>query len=295
MALALALSGEQLAGAFSYKGLATGITGDLKRAATRIRELVGEQHKSVIETGRIFLDIKVKLDHGRFLAWAEAECAMSARSVQRYMSVAEMATKYDTVSYFEPTALYLLAAPSTPGKVRQGIFDRAAKGETIRSSEIKTSIREAREKDPRPKTSIGVTPVAAAPETAPKAALVEVPEATKPIPAAETPVAGAPPAATSVTSDKKTRRPKHNVNALCEARDAMLVQTSFLLHEAPKDTYDALNRLVARKHRVIAEVSYEWRVDLVRRYAAALGVTPADLTGAGQLPAEAVSAALSAA
>src|SRR2546426_986085 len=117
-----------LDGTFSYEGLPTGITGDLKRAATRIRELVGAQHKSVIATGRIFLGIKAKLDHGRFLAWAKVECAMTVRSVQRYMQVAEMAIKYDTVSYFEPTALYLLASPSTPGEVRQEIFARAAKG-----------------------------------------------------------------------------------------------------------------------------------------------------------------------
>ncbi len=149
-------------GAFSYAGLASGITGDLKRAARRIRELVGEQHRSVIEAGRIFLDIKTKLDHGQFLAWAEAACAMSARTLQRYMQVAEMAQKYDTVSYFEPSALYLLAAPSTPGGVRQEIFARAARGEVIRPNEIKSSIRLAREKDPlsRPRTPPMAAPLA---------------------------------------------------------------------------------------------------------------------------------------
>ncbi len=76
---------------------------------------------------------------------------MSPSTVERYMRVARMLEdKFVTLTNLEPTALYLLSAPSTPGEVRREIFDRAAKGEKVRVAQIKASIRDSQPRLPSP-------------------------------------------------------------------------------------------------------------------------------------------------
>jgi len=131
---------------FNYDGMPQGLTGELKRGAARIRELVGEHVRSIVETGEILISARNKLaNKGQFLAWAEVECGVLPRTAQRFMLVAEMmAGRHVSVTCLESTALYQLAAPSTPSEVRREVFERVAAGETVRLAQIKKKIDEAK-------------------------------------------------------------------------------------------------------------------------------------------------------
>lgn len=57
-----------------------------------------------------------------FLPWIEAEFGMTDRTARRFMDVASsFSVKVDIVSDLPATALYELAAPSTPQSVREQV------------------------------------------------------------------------------------------------------------------------------------------------------------------------------
>jgi hypothetical protein len=66
------------------------------------------------------------LPHGRFLPWINKEFGMSDKTAERFINVAvQFSSKIDTVSNFNPTVLYLLAAPSTPDEVVEQVIEKA--------------------------------------------------------------------------------------------------------------------------------------------------------------------------
>jgi hypothetical protein len=87
------------------------------RALSKIEtDLEGEfkrEAESPIKIGRLLIKAKELLDdHGEWLPWLGNHFPHVARTAQRYMSAAEFADKYDTVSHLQvtPGALYALAA-----------------------------------------------------------------------------------------------------------------------------------------------------------------------------------------
>jgi hypothetical protein len=92
------------------------------------------------------LAIKAKLDHGQFGKWLNAEFDMSERTAQNLMSLAEYANdKPATVANLPTTAVYKLAAPSTPTSVQEEIEQRVIKGERLSSREIEDQIAAAKD------------------------------------------------------------------------------------------------------------------------------------------------------
>ena len=90
--------------------------------------------ESIFEIGQRLITVKQRLGHGRFGSWLETEFDWDERTARRFMSVAEnLKNKSDTVSEinFAPSALYILAAPSTPEAARDEAFARAKAGESI--------------------------------------------------------------------------------------------------------------------------------------------------------------------
>jgi hypothetical protein len=126
---------------FDYAALPTDTTEILQSTASRIRD---RMCASIVETGRDLIKIKSVLEHGAFGAWLNAEIGMTERTAQNYMSAAELAGKYETVSYLPAAALYRLAAPSTPEAARAAIVDRLDRGETVSKLEISDTIAKAK-------------------------------------------------------------------------------------------------------------------------------------------------------
>jgi hypothetical protein len=110
----------------------------IREAADRIRSRMTDAAKRMVEIGRDLIAVKQRLGHGNFLPWIDREFGMTDKSAQRFMSVAErLGDKFDSVSNLSLTALYELAAPSTPEEVRTEVAERVAAGESVTTAEVK--------------------------------------------------------------------------------------------------------------------------------------------------------------
>jgi len=74
---------------------------------------------AILETGRDLFPEKVRLGHGRFIKWVEAEFDMSLRTAQHYISAWELSRENAIFAHLPATAMYQLAAPSTPKSLEQ--------------------------------------------------------------------------------------------------------------------------------------------------------------------------------
>ena len=118
---------------------------DLKIAAARIRALSERMTMNIISIGVELIAAKNMLGHGQFGPWLEAEFRWSERTAERFMQAAEVfGEKSDTVSVLDPTAIYLLSAPSTPDKVRKDVLARLERGEAMSAEGVRTLVSIAR-------------------------------------------------------------------------------------------------------------------------------------------------------
>lgn len=105
--------------------------------------------KAIMTIGQYLTEAKAILGHGNFLPWIEAEFQMSHDTAKNFMNVWERFGQNPKISEFQPSALYLLASPSTPDEAREEALDRAEKGEKIThktAREIKEKHAPAKEK-----------------------------------------------------------------------------------------------------------------------------------------------------
>ncbi|WP_189397250.1 MULTISPECIES: DUF3102 domain-containing protein [unclassified Mesorhizobium] len=120
-----------------YNGLQPAMAKLAEDAADRIRSHGESARRSVVEIGKELREVKVKLGHGFFGKWIEAEFNMTAKTAQNYMNRARMAEKSESVPGLSDTALQLLAAPSA---------------DDVRDKIIKTITDDIRAGKPAPKT-----------------------------------------------------------------------------------------------------------------------------------------------
>jgi hypothetical protein len=98
--------------------------------------------ESAVVVGERLLDVKQRLDHGQFSDWCTVEFDMSQRTAQNMMNVAkQFGGKSETVSLLSDSALYLLAAPSTPEPAREAVIEHArTTGVSPTKAEVKAVI-----------------------------------------------------------------------------------------------------------------------------------------------------------
>ncbi len=102
--------------------------------------------EDVIEIGRQLIAVKKMLEHGQFQKWIEEEFGWGETTVRNFINVARyLGDKSATVAHLAPTALYKLAAPSFPDKVRQEVVERLEQGEKFDADEIKRLGKKANE------------------------------------------------------------------------------------------------------------------------------------------------------
>jgi len=99
---------------------------------------------SAIEIGRRLSVVRENVDRGRWLGWLEKEFDWSDRSARNFMSVYKLAetTKLENFSNLSipRSALYLLAAPRTPDKVRDDVLARAKAGEKMSVAKVEKAV-----------------------------------------------------------------------------------------------------------------------------------------------------------
>lgn len=115
-------------------------------AAKRIRANLKKAQASYLEIGRDLLSIKAQLAHGEFSRWVEAEFDMTIRTAQNMMNAAELANKHEAIVILPPTAIYKLAAKSTPTDLTEKIAKQVKSGVIPTVKDIEQQIAKAKTK-----------------------------------------------------------------------------------------------------------------------------------------------------
>lgn len=126
------MSSSEEAKKFDYTSLDLDTAHFIQQQTGEIRGLMRRTAQDIFEIGQRLLEVKAKLGHGRFGTWLGVEFDWTERTAQQFMNVARHFKAENFADlHLAPSALYLLAAPSTPPKVRQEAIARAELGETI--------------------------------------------------------------------------------------------------------------------------------------------------------------------
>lgn len=108
-----------------------------------IKTLMRRTAQDIVEIGQKLIEVKDRLEYGCFSAWLQFEFEWSRSAAYKFMQVAE---RFGCVNFTQlqvaPSALYLLAAPSTPESARNEILERATQGERITYNTTREIVRE---------------------------------------------------------------------------------------------------------------------------------------------------------
>src|SRR5215467_1130162 len=114
----------------------------LAEHAAAIRKLGRQTVENVVEIGRLLTECKRICGHGKWLPWLEREFGWEETTAQRFMRVHELAlSKSGNLPDLPVSAIYLLAAPSTPKEARDEIIERAQAGEKVKVAKAKRVIK----------------------------------------------------------------------------------------------------------------------------------------------------------
>jgi len=116
---------------FDYGALDTETREFVAERTTALRTRLQRAAEDIVNIGTDLLAVKERLPYGQFLDWLDAEFDMSERSAYNLMSVADKFATAASLERVAPTALYLLAASSTPAEARAEALELAEAGEKI--------------------------------------------------------------------------------------------------------------------------------------------------------------------
>jgi hypothetical protein len=114
----------------------------LAENAEEIRKLGKRAVCDVTEIGHRLGEMKKICGHGNWLPWLQREFGWTDRHALNYIRVYELSLKSENFSDLgiPVSALYLLAAPSTPPEAVDEVIERAKSGERQAHAEIKGTI-----------------------------------------------------------------------------------------------------------------------------------------------------------
>jgi Protein of unknown function (DUF3102) len=117
---------------FDYTSLDLDTASFVRQQTGELKALMQRAAQDIFEIGQRLIEVKEKLGHGNYLNWLEAEFGWTDRTARNYTTVAKQ-FKSETISNLPiaPSALYILAAPSTPVEIREEAIARAQSGEPI--------------------------------------------------------------------------------------------------------------------------------------------------------------------
>lgn len=117
---------------FNYDSLEQGTQVVVQQRTFEIKELVKRTAQGVILIGQKLIEVKGLLGHGNFGVWLRAEFDWSESAALKMMQVAK---QFKSVNFTDlnaaPSALYLLAAPSTPEPAKDEALEHAKEGGEI--------------------------------------------------------------------------------------------------------------------------------------------------------------------
>lgn len=115
-----------------------------KQRAGEIRSLMRSTAENVMQVGEKLLEVQLKLGNGQFDAWLSAEFDWSRRTAYNFIGVFKQFRDRANFAQIDvaTSALYLLAAPSTPDSAVDEVMARAEAGESISHSQAKGIVAE---------------------------------------------------------------------------------------------------------------------------------------------------------
>ena len=130
---------------FNYSELDASIREEAKQAAQRIRIHLESAKKSFLTVGKELQAMKAKLHHGQFEKWIKIEFGMQPRSARNYISAAKLYdVEPEAAMKLAPTAVYELAARSTPETVKADIIAQVKGGKVPTPKQVKAAIMAAK-------------------------------------------------------------------------------------------------------------------------------------------------------
>jgi hypothetical protein len=123
-----------------------------------IKERMKRTAQDIVEIGQRLIEVKERLGHGRFGKWLKAEFGWGTTTAWKFMRVGEQ-FKFSHCENIAPSALYLLAAPSTPDEVRREALERAYQGESITHAKVKKLVAGRKVKRNSKKSKVVDTPL----------------------------------------------------------------------------------------------------------------------------------------
>ncbi|ARV58976.1 hypothetical protein BZZ01_10300 [Nostocales cyanobacterium HT-58-2] len=123
---------------FDYSALDTVTYMAVQQYTSEIKALMRRSAQDVIELGQKLIEVKQHLGHGNFRKWLKSEFNWSISTATKFMQVGE---QFKCVNFthlkITASALYLLAAPSTPPEARAEALENARCGENMTYTKAK--------------------------------------------------------------------------------------------------------------------------------------------------------------
>jgi len=115
-----------------------------QQRAGEIKTLMRATAENIMQVGEKLLEVQAKLGNGQFDAWLQAEFDWSRRTAYNFIGVYKQFRGRANFAQMDvaTSALYLLAAPSTPDSAVDEVLSRAEAGERISHTEAKAIVAE---------------------------------------------------------------------------------------------------------------------------------------------------------
>ncbi|MGD1919479.1 MAG: DUF3102 domain-containing protein [Pleurocapsa sp.] len=132
---------------FNYLSLDSQKRSEIQQATVAIRERLRKAAQDIWEIGKMLNDVQSKLQRGQFDEWIKTEFDWSRRTAYKFISVYK---RFDNSVNLEEiniatSALYLLAAESTPEEIREDFIQKAQSGEKVTHQQVLKVVKKARE------------------------------------------------------------------------------------------------------------------------------------------------------
>jgi len=116
---------------FDYASLDDDTSYYVQQQTEEIRGLMKKTAQGIIEIGQRLIEVKKRLGYGKYRQWIEVEFNWGKSTANSFENVARRFSDVQNLDNFALSALYELAAPSTPERVREEAIARSDSGEFI--------------------------------------------------------------------------------------------------------------------------------------------------------------------
>ncbi len=129
---------------FEYSDLDRPTSAIVRQRALEIKDLMRLTAENIINIGQKLTEVKETLGHGSFQSWLRTEFEWSEQTARQFMQVYRWSQTIENQNFvfsqLATSALYLLAAPSTPTEAREEVLSLVDGNEKISYTRVKNIV-----------------------------------------------------------------------------------------------------------------------------------------------------------